>query len=442
VSRLFGTDGIRGVANLELTPELALRLGRAAGHVLGGPGHSVIVGRDTRRSGRMLEGALAAGLCSVGVDVRLVGHIPTPGLAYLTHAKDFVAGAVISASHNPAPDNGIKFFDHQGTKLPDALEDDIEREMTGEDGLPRPTEGGIGLVGDARGLVKDYEDFLGTIAPPLGGMKVVLDCANGSTYRVAPSVFARADAEVFTLFDTPDGANINEGCGATQPEALAKTVVERGADIGFAFDGDGDRVITVDAKGRIHDGDVVLALAARHFAKHGRLAPRVVVGTVMSNGGLAATLAKDGIEFVRTKVGDRYVWEEMARRGAQFGGEPSGHVIFRDYHTTGDGIFTALEVLSLIHAERRPLHDLAADLVPWPQVTRNVRAPRRAEWESSAALAAAVREAQDALGTTGRVLVRPSGTEPVLRIMVEARDAAVASSTAARLEDIAKRELV
>ena len=442
MSRLFGTDGVRGVANQDLTPELALRLGRAAGHVLGGRGHAVVIGRDTRRSGRMLEGALAAGLCSVGIDVRLVGHVPTPGLAYLTKAKDFVAGAVISASHNPAPDNGIKFFDHSGQKLPDATEDEIEHAMADEASLPRPTEGGIGLVGDARGLVSESEEFLARVARPATGLRVALDCANGATYRVAPAVFARTGAEVLALFDAPDGENINDGCGATAPESLARTVVERGYDIGFAFDGDGDRVITVDAKGRIHDGDLVLALAARHFARHGRLQPKVVVGTVMSNGALEALLASDGIELVRTKVGDRYVWEEMARRGAQFGGEPSGHVIFRDYHTTGDGIFTALEVLSLMHAEKRPLHELATDLVPWPQVTRNVRAPRREEWQTSTVLLAAVKHAEAELGGTGRVLVRASGTEPVLRIMVEARDADMANTTAARLEDIAKKELV
>jgi phosphoglucosamine mutase len=218
--------------------------------------------------------------------------------------------------------------------------------------------------------------------------------------------------------------------------------VQRGADVGFAFDGDGDRVITVDRTGRVHDGDVVLALAARHYARNGKLSPKLVVGTIMSNGGLAATLARDGIELVRTKVGDRYVWEEMERRDAQFGGEPSGHVIFRGHHTTGDGIFTALELLSLMHAEQRPLHELAGDLEHWPQVTRNVRAPRRAEWEESTAFAAAVREAETRLGDSGRLVVRPSGTEPVLRITVEARDAQIASSTASRLEDIAKRELV
>jgi phosphoglucosamine mutase len=442
VSRLFGTDGIRGVANLELTPELALRLGRAAGHVLGGRGHSVVIGRDTRRSGRMLEGALAAGLCSVGIDVRLVGHIPTPGLAYLARTKDFNAAAVISASHNPAPDNGIKFFDHAGLKLPDSTEDQIEREMTGDDRLPRPTEGGIGLVGDSRGLVREYEDFLGTLAPPLHGMKVVLDCANGSTYRVAPSVFARAGAEVLTLFDQPDGANINEGCGATAPEALARTVVERKADIGFAFDGDGDRVISVDARGQVHDGDTVLGLVARHFARAGRLVPGVVVGTVMSNGGLEALLARNGVRLVRTKVGDRYVWEEMQKQDAMFGGEPSGHVIFRKIATTGDGILTALELLHIVHAEKAPLHELAVDLERWPQYTRNVKAARRGEWASVPAFAEAVRAEETLLASTGRVLVRPSGTEPVLRITVEARDATVASSTVQRLEDVAKRELV
>lgn len=441
MSRLFGTDGIRGVANLELTPELALRLGRAAGHVLGGRGHAVVIGRDTRRSGRMLEGALAAGLCSVGIDVRLIGHIPTPGLAYLARTNDFVAGAVISASHNPAPDNGIKFFDHAGLKLPDATEDRIEREMGERDDLPRPTEGGIGLVGDSRGLVKEYEDFLGTIAPRLDGLRVVLDCANGATYRVAPSVFARAGAEVFTLFDTPDGENINAGCGATAPEALARTVRERKADIGFAFDGDGDRVISVDAQGEIHDGDTVLGLVARHFARAGKLKPSLIVGTVMSNGGLEAVLARDGVRLVRTKVGDRYVWEEMVKQDAQFGGEPSGHVIFRGIATTGDGILTALELLHLVRAEGKPLHELAADLERWPQFTRNVRAARRGEWAAVPAFARAVREEETRLASTGRVLVRPSGTEPVLRITVEARDAAVARGAVQRLENIAKREL-
>jgi phosphoglucosamine mutase len=442
LTRLFGTDGIRGVANLELTAELALRLGRAAGHVLGGAGHSVVIGRDTRRSGRMLESALAAGLCSVGMEVRLVGHIPTPGLAYLAKTDQFVAGAVISASHNPAPDNGIKFFDHRAQKLPDSVEDKIEALMVGDDTLPRPTEGGIGLVGDSRGLVKEYESFLVSKAPALAGMRIALDCANGATYRVAPAVFARAGAEVLTFFDSPDGLNINDGCGATAPEALQRLVVEHKADAGFAFDGDGDRVIVVDELGRVHNGDFVLALAARHFARHGWLVPKLVVGTVMTNGGLESTLARDGIRLERTQVGDRYVWEAMERLGAQLGGESSGHVIFREYSTTGDGILTALEVLHLARGEGRSIAQLADEMEFWPQVTRNVKAARRREWEQVPAFTDAKRKAEAELGSTGRLLVRPSGTEPVLRITVEARDPIVASSTAEKLARVAERELV
>jgi phosphoglucosamine mutase len=442
LTRLFGTDGIRGVANLDLTPELALRLGRAAGHVLGGPGHSVVIGRDTRRSGRMLESALAAGLCSVGMEVRLVGHVPTPGLAFLAKTDQFVAGAVISASHNPAPDNGIKFFDHRARKLPDSVEDRIEALMTGDDTLPRPTEGGIGLVGDSRGLVTEYEAFLVSKAPRLDGIRIALDCANGATYRVAPAVFGQAGAEVLSYFDNPDGQNINDGCGATAPEALQRLVVDNKADAGFAFDGDGDRVIVVDERGRAHNGDFVLALVARHFVRHGQLSPKIVVGTVMTNGGLESTLARDGIKLERTQVGDRYVWEAMERLGAQFGGESSGHVIFREYSTTGDGILTALEVLHLARAEGRSIAELADEMEFWPQVTRNVKAARRREWEQVPAFADAKRKAEVELGSAGRLLVRPSGTEPVLRITVEARDPMVASSTADKLARVAEKELV
>jgi len=442
MTTLFGTDGVRGIANRDLTPELALRLGRAAGHVLGGPGHRVVVARDTRRSGRMLESALAAGLCSVGIEVRLVGHLPTPGLAYLTRTQGFAAGAVISASHNPAPDNGIKFFDQRGLKLDDALEQRIESLMTGDDGLPRPTEGGIGLVGDARGLAKGYEDFLAGLASDLTGMRVVLDCANGATYRVAPSTFARAGADVIVLCDQPDGLNINDRCGSTYPERLQRTVVERGADVGFAFDGDGDRCVIVDHAGQLHDGDFVLALAARHFARHGKLRPRLVVGTVMTNGGMEATLARDGIELVRAPVGDRYVWEEMDKRGAQFGGEPSGHVIFREYATAGDGILTALEVLALAHAEGRTIAELAADVERWPQVLKNVRVARRKEWQEIRAFRDEYERAKTEIEKSGgRISVRPSGTEPVLRILVEARAEAVASSTAERLAALAQEVL-
>lgn len=442
MGKLFGTDGIRGIANRDLTPELALRLGRAAGHVLGGQGHRVVIGRDTRRSGRMLESALAGGLCSVGMEVRLVGHVPTPGLAYLTRTEGFVAGGVISASHNPAPDNGIKFFDQRGLKLADAVEERIEALMTADDALPRPTEGGIGLVGDERGLVRAYEAFLLSKAAPLAGMRVVLDCANGATYRVAPSVFAHAGAEVITLCDTPDGLNINDGCGSTYPERLQKAVVERKADIGFAFDGDGDRLVVVDDAGQLHDGDVVLALAARHFARAGRLAPRLVVGTVMTNGGTEATLRREGIDLVRAPVGDRYVWEKMDELGAQFGGEPSGHVIFREHATTGDGILTALEVLHLVRAEGRPIRELAAEVERWPQTLVAVRVARRREWESIPAFRQEYEHARDTLEKDGgRILVRPSGTEPVLRILVESRVGTVAASTAEHLARVAEEAL-
>lgn len=442
MTKLFGTDGVRGIANRDLTPELALRLGRAAGHVLGGPGHRVVVARDTRRSGRMLEGALAAGLCSVGIEVRLVGHLPTPGLAYLTRTQDFVAGAVISASHNPAPDNGIKFFDRRGLKLGDEIEERIERLMAGDDGLPRPTEGGIGLVGDSRGLAKAYEDFLAGLAPDLTGARVVLDCANGATYRVAPATFARAGAEVIVLCDQPDGLNINDRCGSTSPERLQRAVVERAADVGLAFDGDGDRCAIVDHTGALHDGDFVLALAARHFARHGKLRPKVVVGTVMTNGGMEATLARDGIELVRTQVGDRYVWEEMEKRGALFGGEPSGHVIFRELAPTGDGILTALEVLHLARAEGRTIAELASEIERWPQVLRNVRVARRQEWREVSAFRDEYERAKTELERGGgRINVRPSGTEPVLRILVEARLETTASRTAERLAALAREVL-
>ena len=437
--RLFGTDGIRGVANQDLTPELALRLGRAAGQILGGHGQRVVIGRDTRRSGRMLESALAAGLCSVGMEVRLAGHIPTPGLAHITRSGDYRAGAVISASHNPAPDNGIKFFDHRGLKLPDATEDAIEAAMADE-GLPRPTSGGIGLVGDARGLVKEYEDRLGQLAPPLSGLKVVLDCANGATYRIAPAVFLGAGAAVRVLNDRPDGLNINDGCGSNHPDRMRQTVVSEDADIGFAFDGDGDRVVIADHTGALHDGDTVLAIAARHFARAGKLRPSLVVGTVMSNGGVEATLKREGIELIRTQVGDRYVWEELERRDAQFGGEPSGHIIFRGYSTTGDGILTALEVLGLARAEGRTLAELAADVERWPQITRNVRAPRRREWQDGA-FGELVRGAESELSGVGRLVVRPSGTEPVLRITVEAREPGVAQRVADRLAAAAAEAL-
>lgn len=446
MDRLFGTDGVRGIANQELTPELALGLGRAAGQVLARnrvakrsakPG--VIIGRDTRRSGRMLESALAAGLCSVGMEVWLAGVVPTPGLAFLSRLPDFVAGAVISASHNPALDNGIKFFDHQGLKLPDALEAEIEAAMTRD--LPRPTEAGIGRIGDRRDLVDLYVGWLITKAPSLAGRRVLVDCANGATYRVAPKVFRGTGADARALFADPDGTNINAGCGSTQPEALRAAVAKEREAVGFAFDGDGDRAIAVDERGRVLHGDVLIGVLALDLKQRAELAGDVVVGTVETNGGLEATLQRAGVRVTRSQVGDKYVWEELVKSGAVIGGEPSGHVILRAFSTAGDGILTALRVLAVMYERGARLAELADAIEIWPQVRRNVKAPARARWQEVPAFFAAYREAQERLDGVGRLLVRPSGTEPVLRILVEGRDVAVCEATAERLASAAVEHL-
>ena len=457
MGRLLGTDGVRGVANMDLTPELALALGRAAGCVLGGAGHGVIIGRDTRRSGRMLESGLAAGLCSVGMEVWLAGVIPTPGLAFLATLPEFVAGAVISASHNPAPDNGIKFFDTDGMKLADDTEDEIEQLMDGDgaqhagargsndtrDGnvLPRPTEAGIGRVGDRRDLVDVYVGRLLSYAPTLTGMRVALDCANGATFRVAPKVFRASGADVRVYFDSPDGTNINAGCGSTDPRALQGAVIEEHAAAGFAFDGDGDRVVVVDETGALVDGDALIGILALELRRRGELAGDVVVGTVTTNGGLEATLAREGVRLVRTPVGDKHVFDGIVRSGAVFGGETSGHVIIRRLSTTGDGVLTALRLLAILRERGVPLSELARTIEIWPQALRNVHAPRRQQWEDIHPFAKAVAEMKARLGPNGTVIVRPSGTEPVLRIYVEARDRAVASSSADELAKAAERLL-
>ncbi|HYY54948.1 MAG TPA: phosphoglucosamine mutase [Candidatus Dormibacteraeota bacterium] len=463
MARLFGTDGVRGVANMDLTPELALALGRAAGAVLcryvgeaetpaqGGVGQGVIVGRDTRRSGRMLESALAAGLCSVGMEVWLAGVIPTPGLAFLATLPEFVAGAVISASHNPAPDNGIKFFDGDGLKLADATEEEIEGLMDASRNgarpaqranvLPRPTEAGIGRVGDRRDLVDVYVGRLLSYAPSLAGMRIVLDCANGATFRVAPKLFRAAGADLRVLFDSPDGTNINAGCGSTDPRALQRAVVEQRAAIGFAFDGDGDRVIVVDERGALVDGDALIGILALEMRRRSELSGDVVVGTVTTNGGLEATLAREGVRLVRTPVGDKHVFDGIVKSGASLGGETSGHVIIRRLSTTGDGILTALRLLAVVRERGVPVSELARTIEIWPQILRNVHAPRREEWERIEPFASAVAAMRTRLGEGGSVIVRPSGTEPVLRIYVEARDKAVAASSADELARAAERLL-
>ncbi|RMD79691.1 MAG: phosphoglucosamine mutase [Gammaproteobacteria bacterium] len=439
--RYFGTDGIRGrVGEPPITADFVLKLGWAAGRVLGqalagGPG-KVLIGKDTRISGYMFESALQAGLSAAGVDIRLLGPMPTPAIAYLTRTLHAQAGIVISASHNPYYDNGIKFFSAQGTKLPDELELAIEAE------LERPMETvGSARLGKAERVVDAagrYIEFCKSTIPAsteLRGLKLVVDCAHGATYHVAPAVFAELGAEVVALGVEPDGLNINEGCGSTRPRAAQMAVLEHGADLGIALDGDGDRVILVDHRGEIVDGDELLFIIAQARHRQGRLRGEVV-GTVMSNLGLEQALRARGIGFRRTPVGDRHVLEVLEREGWTLGGESSGHIICRDRTTTGDGIVSALQVLREMLDTGLSLHELKKGMVKHPQCLVNVRLPRRGlDLAGHPRVDAACREAEARLAGEGRVLLRPSGTEPVLRVMVEGADAVAVERLAQELAE-------
>ncbi|MEY4369889.1 MAG: phosphoglucosamine mutase [Pseudomonadota bacterium] len=436
----FGTDGIRGhVGQPPITPDFMMRLGYAAGKVLaheaaGSSRPTVLIGKDTRLSGYMLEAALEAGFSAAGVDVMLAGPMPTPAIAYLTRALRLSAGVVISASHNPYHDNGIKFFSASGNKLPDAVEHAIE------DALEAPLTcvsseklGKARRLDDARGR---YIEFCKSTFPnelDLRGVKLVVDCAHGAAYHIAPDVFHELGAEVVAIGNQPNGLNINDGFGATQPEALARAVAEHGADVGIALDGDADRLLMVDASGRIYNGDELLYLMVRDRHQNGGIDG--AVGTLMTNMAVESAFSAMGIGFARAKVGDRYVLETLLDRGWQVGGEGSGHLLFLDKHTTGDGIISALQVLSALRRTECSLADGIADMRLWPQTLLNVRIQRGFDWQSSPAMIAAKQAAESALGSDGRVLIRPSGTEPLLRVMVEARDAALARSLAERLVD-------
>ncbi|MEN2981100.1 MAG: phosphoglucosamine mutase [Thermus sp.] len=416
--RYFGTDGVRGEAGKPpLTPEFVLKLGQAAGAYFRKQEARpvVLLAKDTRESSDLLEAALAAGLLSQGVRVEHLGVLPTPGVAYLTKALGATAGAMISASHNPYQDNGIKFFGPTGEKLPDEAEAEMEALLE----EAHPTRG-IGTVGDFREAERMYLDFLLAHAPDLTGLRVGLDLAHGATYRLGPKLFQRAGAEVMAFFNTPDGRNINKGCGSTHPEALARFVVELGLDLGIAFDGDGDRVQFLDRKGRLFHGDHILYLAALAYGERG------VVGTVMSNMGLEVALKERGIAFHRAAVGDRYVLETLKAQDLSLGGEPSGHVIFRRHHTTGDGLLTALLTLKALKALGGDLADWYQALPMFPQALLNVRVADKAKVMAHPRLKAALEEAEARLGGRGRVNVRPSGTEPVVRVMVEAEEGAEA----------------
>ena len=430
MSRLFGTDGIRGVANEEpLTPELAYRVGRALVATLSAE-HGVaparlVIGRDTRRSGQLLESAMVAGLLSAGADCYSVGVLPTPGIALLTRALDTHGGIVLSASHNPFEDNGIKLFSSAGTKLPDAWEDEIETRLKGADDAPRARGAAIGRLITYDRAEKYYVDFLCRCFPlDLAGLTIAIDCANGATSRVAPSVFRRLGGRVMAIGAKPNGTNINAGGGALFPDNLVRKLRASGADVGFAFDGDGDRLISVDHLGEIRDGDYALAIAGRHMAARERLKGNIVVTTVMANLGLDEALQEAGIRVLKTQVGDRYVHEEMQRSGANLGGEQSGHLLFPDYSPTGDGILSALALLSVVRETGEPLAALANCMRKFPQVLVNVPVIRKPPLTSLPDVVERASTFEKEMDGSGRVLLRYSGTESLARVMIEGADAA------------------
>lgn len=422
MGKYFGTDGVRGVANSQLTPELAFQLGRCgAARLLRDSDHPLIlVGRDTRRSGAMLEAALAAGICSVGVDVGILGVTTTPSVAWLTKHSDSVAGIMISASHNPAADNGIKFFSHQGFKLPDSVEEEIEALIDNPADLPRPTGAGVGRIVDSSGRLEEYVQHVMNVMPEgLSGMRIAVDCANGASYRIAPRVLRALGAEIHVIADEPNGDNINLNCGSTHLGALAEEVKRGGYDLGLAFDGDADRVLAVDELGNPVDGDRIMLICLKQMRKKGLLDSPSLVATVMSNLGFQKAIEAEGGELIRAKVGDRYVLEEMVARGIKLGGEQSGHIIFLEHNTTGDGLVTALSLLGSIRGTGRSLSSWAAEMTNYPQILKNLRVENIKGWEENPRIKAAIAQAEKELHGNGRLVVRASGTEPLLRVMVE-----------------------
>jgi phosphoglucosamine mutase len=425
VPRLFGTDGIRGIANVDLKPTLAYALGRATAHQLAGAGAAIVVGQDTRRSGDMFVSAITAGATSLGVDVHVAGCVPTPALAFLAGSGAFAAGIMVSASHNPAEDNGLKVLDASGLKLDDAIEDELEQLIWRTEELGSVPNGEIGrAVVDPR-LLDLYRDHRLGLARGIdaGGLRIVLDCANGSGGMVGPEILAATGATVEVINNDPDGVNINVESGATAPAALAREVAARGADVGFALDGDADRCVAVDASGRVVDGDQVLGVLALDRLARGVLPEGALVVSVLSNGGLQSAVEAAGGQIVRTPVGDKYILEGMQVSRAGLGGEKSGHVIVLEHTTSGDGIVTALEILRVMTRTATPIADLAARVPLLPQQQRAVKARHKDQWEGDLALQRAIRDAEQRLGGEGRVLVRPSGTEPALRVMIEGPDA-------------------
>ena len=448
MGRLFGTDGIRGVANVEpMTAETALQVGRAVAFLFKRKGHrtKIIIGKDTRISGYMLEEAMASGVCSMGADAYLLGPLPTPGIAKMTQSQRADAGIVISASHNPFQDNGIKIFAGNGFKLPDEKEDEIEdliinQRFKGQ--LPAPEDLGKAYrIEDAEGR---YIVFLKNTFPKelsMEGLKIVLDCANGATYKVAPHVFWELGADVHTIHVSPDGMNINNNCGAMHTEALAEAVLKEKAAVGLAFDGDGDRLIAVDEKGKQVTGDTIIALCARVLQKEGKLKNSAVVTTVMSNSGLSMTFREMGIRHLRANVGDRYVLEKMLAEGAVMGGEDSGHIIFLEHHTTGDGIISGLQLVATLLKEEKPLSELAAMVPVNPQLLINIEVKSKPDLQTIPEVQQVIEQAEQELGDTGRVFVRYSGTQQLCRVMVEAPTREMTESYCKKITEIVQKHL-
>ncbi|MDT9754778.1 phosphoglucosamine mutase [Heyndrickxia coagulans] len=446
MTKFFGTDGVRGIANSELTPELAFKLGRFGGYVLTKHANErpkVLIGRDTRISGQMLEGALVAGLLSIGAEAMRLGVITTPGVAYLTKALGAQAGVMISASHNPVEDNGIKFFGPDGFKLSDDEEAEIEELLNQDtDDLPRPVGKDLGIVSDYFEGSQKYLQFLKqTVDEEFTGIHVALDCANGSTFSLATYLFADLDADVSTMGASPNGLNINDGVGSTHPEALAAFVQEKGANVGLAFDGDGDRLIAVDEKGQIIDGDQIMYICAKYLKQEGLLKKNTVVSTVMSNLGFHKGLEALGINSVQTAVGDRYVVEEMKANGFNLGGEQSGHIIFLDHNTTGDGLLTGLQLINIMKIANKPLSELAAEMKKYPQKLVNVKVTDKYHVLENEKIKSVIDEVEREMAGNGRVLVRPSGTEPLVRVMVEAQTAEDCSRFVSRIAGAVEAEM-
>jgi len=443
MTRLFGTDGVRGIANKDLSPELAFKLGQAGASLLAAQGKGkLVVGRDTRVSGHLLESALISGICSTGVNALTVGVMPTPAIAYLAKTLEVDGGVVISASHNPVEYNGIKFFSREGFKLSDEMEDEIEKLIVGGANFPRPTGQSVGVISPSEDAQERYINHaVSSISGNLQGFKIALDCAQGATYSLAPEIFRQLGAEVLATGVEPNGLNINDGCGSTHPEYIQEVVRRQGVDLGLAYDGDGDRVIAVDEQGEIVDGDFIMAICALHLDRAGKLPGRALVTTIMTNLGFDLAMEKNGIEVIKTKVGDRYVLEEMLARNIILGGEQSGHIIFLNHNTTGDGIVTSLQLLAIMRETGKKLSELKKVMARLPQVLLNVPAREKKRLDQAERVWEAVRQAEKKLTHQGRILVRPSGTEPLIRVMVEDEDEAEAKAVAESIAGIIREEL-